>query len=161
MDRNPSRNRLTIQEAAARLGVTEQAVRKRVKRGTIPHEREPDNRLYVYLDEVADKERDEVPNPYADALISQMEARITSLEHQLEEANTRDREARRLLAAALERMPQIEPAEQREPSETAGRTDADTESGVTSRPDDAEDSRSAREPESKVGRWLRRTFRGR
>jgi hypothetical protein len=53
-------------------------------------------------------------------LISEMRARIELLEDQLAQANERDRENRRLLAAALERIPpQLEaPSEPREASET-------------------------------------------
>src|SRR5215203_7002023 len=43
-------DRLTIQEAARTLGISEGAVRKRVTRGTLRHEKEQDGRIYVYLD---------------------------------------------------------------------------------------------------------------
>ena len=46
------RYRLTIQEAAERLGVKEGAIRKRIERGTIRSEKEVYNgRVYVYVDE--------------------------------------------------------------------------------------------------------------
>jgi hypothetical protein len=41
--------RVTIREAAARLGVTEGAVRKRIQRGSLPKEQDEDGRVYVYL----------------------------------------------------------------------------------------------------------------
>jgi excisionase family DNA binding protein len=72
------RDRVTVQEAASRLGVSEQAIRKRVKRGTIPHDKEADGRVYVYLDGVAD----EVVTPNSDALISEMRDRIRYLEEE-------------------------------------------------------------------------------
>lgn len=43
-------DRLTVAEAAERLGVTQDAVRKRMARGTIRHARGEDGRIYVYLD---------------------------------------------------------------------------------------------------------------
>jgi hypothetical protein len=43
-----TRRRLTVQDAADALGVTVDAVRSRVKRGTIAHERES-GRVYVLL----------------------------------------------------------------------------------------------------------------
>jgi hypothetical protein len=43
-------DRITIQEAARALGISEGAVRKRVIRGTLKHEKERDGRIYVYLD---------------------------------------------------------------------------------------------------------------
>ena len=43
-------DRLTIQQAARRLGISEGAVRKRVARGSLEHDKEDDGRVYVYLD---------------------------------------------------------------------------------------------------------------
>ena len=46
------RYRVTIQEAAERLGVKEGAIRKRIERGTIRSEKEVETgRVYVYVDE--------------------------------------------------------------------------------------------------------------
>jgi excisionase family DNA binding protein len=42
-------DRLTVVEAAERLGVKEQAVRKRIARGTLHHTKDEDGRVYVYL----------------------------------------------------------------------------------------------------------------
>jgi excisionase family DNA binding protein len=42
--------RLTVGEAAERLGISKQAVRKRVQRGTLPHVKQSDGHVYVYLD---------------------------------------------------------------------------------------------------------------
>ena len=42
--------RVTVAEAAARLGVKEQAIRKRIQRGTLAHDKDDDGRVYVYLD---------------------------------------------------------------------------------------------------------------
>jgi hypothetical protein len=72
------RDRVTVQEAARRLGVSEQAIRKRVKRGTLEHDKQPDGRVYVYLDGVTD----EVVNPDNNALISEMRDRIRYLEEE-------------------------------------------------------------------------------
>ena len=41
------KDRLTIQQAARRLGVKEDAIRKRVKRGSLEHDKDPDGRAYV------------------------------------------------------------------------------------------------------------------
>src|SRR5215207_7427442 len=46
-----SRNKATVYEAAEILGLTVDAIRKRIQRGTIPHERLEDGRVYVLLDE--------------------------------------------------------------------------------------------------------------
>ena len=42
-------DRITVAEAAGRLGVTQDAVRKRIARGTIRHEKDEDGRVFVYL----------------------------------------------------------------------------------------------------------------
>ena len=41
--------RLTVAEAADRLGISEASVRKRVQRGQIPHERGDDGRVFVWI----------------------------------------------------------------------------------------------------------------
>jgi excisionase family DNA binding protein len=43
-------DRLTVAQAADRLGVTQDAIRKRIARGTIRHGKDHDGRLFVYLD---------------------------------------------------------------------------------------------------------------
>jgi hypothetical protein len=42
-------DRVTVAGAAARLGVKEQAIRKRVQRGTIAHDKDVDGRVHVFL----------------------------------------------------------------------------------------------------------------
>jgi hypothetical protein len=42
-------DRVTVAEAAGRLGVKEQAVRKRIYRSTLLHDKDDDGRVYVYL----------------------------------------------------------------------------------------------------------------
>jgi hypothetical protein len=44
------RARMAVAEAARALGISDSAVRKRVKSGKLEHERTPDGRVYVYLD---------------------------------------------------------------------------------------------------------------
>lgn len=47
--RNDPRRRLTVAQAADQLGISVDAMRARVKRGTVPTEREG-GRVYVWLD---------------------------------------------------------------------------------------------------------------
>jgi hypothetical protein len=109
------------------MGVTVDAIRKRMYRGTIPHEKDEDGRVWVILDtdqDAASKIRDtDQPQSDKDALVSEMSDRIASLERQLEAERQANSEHRRLLAAALERIPpQLEastaPSEPRESPET-------------------------------------------
>jgi excisionase family DNA binding protein len=43
-------DKLTVAQAADRLGVTQDAVRKRIARGTIRHEKDYEGHIFVYLD---------------------------------------------------------------------------------------------------------------
>src|SRR5215213_9861900 len=47
-----SGNRLSVYEVADVMGVTVDAIRKRIARDTIPHERDEDGRVWVLLDTV-------------------------------------------------------------------------------------------------------------
>jgi hypothetical protein len=70
---------ITIQDAARRLGVSEGAVRKRVARGTLEHDKEESGRVYVYLDTGVDGGQDEGVDPNSSALISHLEEEISYL----------------------------------------------------------------------------------
>jgi len=114
---------MSVTEAAAFLGVTEDAVRKRIHRGKIRFERDTEGRYIVYPteDDIRQTAPREYVQPESSALIFELRAQLRRLEDQLEQANERDKENRRLLAAALERIPpQLEaPSEPRESPETA------------------------------------------
>ena len=103
------------------MGVTEDAVRKRIHRGKIRYERDEGGHYIVYPTE--DDIRQTADRNYvqseSSALISELRAQIERLEDQLEKADERDRENRRILAAALERIPpQLEaPSEATESAE--------------------------------------------
>ena len=73
----------------------------RARRGTLEAERDANGRLYVWLD--TDETRDE-----PSAQVSEMRGRIEDLREQLAAERQAHSEARRLLAAALERIPAIE-----------------------------------------------------
>jgi hypothetical protein len=140
--------RLTVPEAAEALGITTDAVRMRLSRATLDSER-VDGRVYVLLEDEVSADRSGEYN----ALISEMRARIESLERQLELERDANRENRRLLAAALERIPpQLEaPEEPPEGPETA-ESPGPRESPFT----DEERAQEAAQPRP----WWRRMFGG-
>jgi hypothetical protein len=151
--------RLTVPDAAARLGITVEALRMRIKRGTVAHEK-IDGTVYILLDTERtqpNNQPNDVQHPSTDALISEMRRRIYSLERQLEHEREANRENRRLLAAALERIPsQLEP-----PQEEA--TPEPRESPVTaSEPQDRMPPETHDDPETGRQRrsWWRRLFDG-
>src|SRR5829696_628293 len=104
-----AQDRVTIQEAAARLGVKEDAIRKRIQRKSLRHEKTEEGRVYVWVDAAPDATQDATEDAARDtshaALLTAKDETIAALREQLAQANERDRENRRLLAAALERMP--------------------------------------------------------
>jgi len=99
-----------VSEAASALGITVDAVRSRVKRGTIAHEREG-GRVYVLLDATeARPVHDQASGQGAGVAQDRTAELIATLREQLEAERQAHSEARRLLAAALERIPTaIEP----------------------------------------------------
>src|SRR5215208_7147897 len=111
----PNQRRVTVREAAVLLGISEGAVRMRVKRRTLPSTREG-GRLYVLLN------IDPTPEPDRphDGTHDRTSELIDTLREQLDAERQAHAEARRLLAAALERIPAIEaPETGRDASESA------------------------------------------
>jgi hypothetical protein len=125
------RRRLTVAEASEILGITVEAVRGRIKRGTLDHER-TDKGVFVLLDADqsagrtrpdTDKTTGRLQSDGA-ALISAKDETIATLRDQLEAERQAHAEARRLLMAALERIPpQLEAPES---TESPGPTPTDT-----------------------------------
>jgi hypothetical protein len=122
---HPSTARVSVREAAERLGTTVDAIRKCVQRDTIAHEKDSDGRVWIFLDagrtrqdtdrDMAGHRQDHEPS----TLISAKDETISTLREQLQAERQAHAEARRLLAAALERIPAIEaPQEPPEDAET-------------------------------------------
>jgi hypothetical protein len=135
------------------MDVTVDAIRKRISRGSIPHERDEDGRVWVVLDDdqdTASSVRDTDQSESAgDVLIYEMRGRIEDLREQLEAERQAHAEARRLLMAALERIPpQLEA-----PSEAA-ETGAEEPERAEPRPVLPEVQEGAQR------RWWRRVFGG-
>jgi len=103
------RERVSVQEAARRLGITESAVRKRVQRGLLEHDKEPDGRLYVYLD-TRDIGQDKVRDSSYDMLVRRLENENEFLRRELERKDT-------IMLNMTEAMKAISPPTQEESSE--------------------------------------------
>src|SRR5215213_3071404 len=112
--------RVTVVEAAAILSITPDAVRSRLRRGTLRKDRGPDGEVLVVLDVDASATDRPTDQPTV-ALVEALEEQITYLREQAalwqEEARRKDH----LLAAALERIPALEeaPSKAPEPPRTA------------------------------------------
>ena len=113
----PSGNRATVYEAAQVLGVTVDAIRKRIQSGTIPHERYEDGRVYVLLDAAStylDGARDKY-RTHRDELVEGLREQVEYLKGVVA---TRDEEIRRrdhIIAGLVERVPELPSASSREP----------------------------------------------
>jgi hypothetical protein len=123
---HPSRARVSVQEAADHLGTTVDAIRKRVQRDTIAHEKDADGRVWILLDTDRTRQADgqdttgHRQDDESGALMSEMRGRIEDLREQLQAERQAHAEARRIIAGLVERIPAIEaPAEPRESPETA------------------------------------------
>jgi hypothetical protein len=91
-----------VHEAARRLRISEDAVRMRVKRGTLEAEREG-KRLYVLLRPDPTTE----PTDRTDELIAELRERVRSLEDQLGQERHANKENRRINAALTSRAPEL------------------------------------------------------
>ena len=76
------RERVTVQEAARQLGITESAVRKRAGRGQLRSEKATEGRkerLYIFLDSGQDK----FPEPFQERYVKSLEDRVKTLEDEV------------------------------------------------------------------------------
>lgn len=150
---------VSVYEAADLLGLTVDAVRKRIQRGTIPHERRDDGRVYVLLDKagtpqeeagdqdagaVRDTGQDKRPVPgRTNELVESLQDQIEFLRRELERKDA-------ILLRMAERVPEIEAAPVPRGSSEAA-TVGEAEVTVSPEPQ--------AEPERRRS-WLRRFFFG-
>jgi excisionase family DNA binding protein len=78
-------DRVTVQEAAQRLGISQDAVRQRVRRGSMRHDKDDKGRVYVYLNPtdtrptiVHDTPRDTVHDASRNELVTELRDRFGS-----------------------------------------------------------------------------------
>jgi hypothetical protein len=86
MDGYEELDRVTVAEAAHRLGVKEQAIRKRIQRGTLAHEKAQDGRVYVYIDAEAEDEvqgEDTRGNTHLEVLVDTLQEQNRFLREEL------------------------------------------------------------------------------
>ena len=144
-------DRVTIQEAARRLGVSEGAIRKRVTRNTLHHEKAPDGRVYVYLDagdrQGVDAVQDTGVDPHSTALISQLKGEVEFLRDQV-------RRQQEIIAQQALTMRQLSA-----PQGTEGSSEEAAET-VEEEPEEAEPRSSTTGPQTTPQRPQSGTLRG-
>jgi excisionase family DNA binding protein len=126
--------RMTVEEAARTLGIKEESVRKRVRRGKMRFEKDEDGRLYVYVDvtrTVQGERLDSSEDLYADRsvdesrsvareLIKSKDETIRILQGQLQEEQEARRRADTIIAqltqanaALAQRLPELQAPQMR------------------------------------------------
>lgn len=139
-------DRVSVAEAAQRLGISQDAVYKRIKRGTIPWEKGTDDKTYVYIDESIDSpdlSSEQQSDSSTDALVDELRDRVRFLEDELRRKDT-------ILMSLVQRIPELEPPRGPEPRE----------SPVTASEEEAK-GETLSEPERAESRpWWRKLFGG-
>src|SRR5215218_5530879 len=120
--REPSR--LTVKEASELLGISEHAIRQRIRRNTLDSDKDADGRVYVLLDvdtEISGERSGKVSGEQS--IVDSVQLLLDQnqlLREQLDEAHAANRENRRIIAALTQRIPELEaPPEPRESPATA------------------------------------------
>jgi hypothetical protein len=141
--------RLSVAQAARALGVTESGVRKRVSRGTLPHERDENGTVWVYVDPLQtvsgtplDSPADEVRETVLDALHDQ----VATLKDQVRYLQSEGERKDAIIMTLAQRVPELEASPQ-----ATGASVTPSENGEGSTGPDGQDG--AEKPS-----WFRRFF---
>ena len=140
-------DRLTVAQAADRLGVTQDAVRKRIARGTIRHGKDHEGHIFVYLDTFERESKtvqnigsETVSDADQDKYTRSLEDQVDFLRRELERKDT-------IILSLTQRIPELEASpELREGHVTASK---DVSGGDQVPPSSMEESRAS---------WWKRFF---
>lgn len=111
--------RVSVPEAALLLGISEDAVRSRLRRRTLRKEKTPDGTVYVILNDSSAADRpptstdqpttgQATDQPDAQAMLELMRDQVEMLRDQLDQERAANRENRRIIAALVQRVPELE-----------------------------------------------------
>ncbi len=166
MSEDVSVERLSVAEAAEALGVTRDAIHKRIRRGSIEHEKGADGRFYVYvdtstpgLDTSVDESKDESKVEVLERLIEGQQERIEFLERELERRGDETTRLHQIVGGLTQanahlaaRIPELEAPQ--EAPQSPGPANTPTGPG-------ADAHRDTEPPEREPSRsWWRRVFGG-
>ena len=163
--------RMTLRQAAAVLGVSESAIRKRVERGTLRSDKGPGGRRYVYLDAGADAMADKGADTSAmgerDALISELRARIEDLRTDRDAWRDQARRSDYMASAAMDRtrelegrLRELEPAKPSQGPTESSETPEEEPEGADPRPATTGPQTNPQPPQGITLRGLRRRILG-
>jgi len=143
---------VTIPEAATLLGITQNAVRQRIRRGNIEYEKDDTGRTYVFLDSDVTRS-DTTGDTSRDGLLYRsLQDQIDTLKRELSIRNEELRRKDHLLAALTERIPAIEPP----PSSDAENTPSEATESVLRDSKDTDRGDTPQEVQTRP--WWRRIF---
>src|ERR687884_687482 len=127
----PDTSRFNVPEAARALGISPEAVRNRLSRGTLESVKE-DGTVYVLLSTDRVRHTGDIPpdmSVESSALISAKDETIRVLTAQLEAERAASAELRRIVAGLVQRVPELEPAREAPAEPRDGRETASEEPG--------------------------------
>ena len=111
MSNSMSNHRFTVKEAAKRLNTSEAAIRQRMQRESIPYEKDEETgRVYIILDGSEDR-LDGVDTDIEHSIDREL---ISTLQEQLRLEREASAELRRIIAGLTQRIPALEPGDERE-----------------------------------------------
>jgi hypothetical protein len=151
--------RVTMADAAQVLGISKEAVRKRIKRGTLRSEMGEDGRRYVYLDSGGDAGPDakHAGDDHARS-VDPRDYLIATLKEQLDAERNAHAETRRIAYTLAQRLPEIEaPREPRESPETGSEDPANR---TPEEPFTREETQDEPTSQRRERGWLWRIFIG-
>ncbi len=126
--------RVTVAQAAVLLGLSEDAVRSRLKRGTLSKEKDADGTVFVVMGAngrpgrpttngdrpTTGQTTDQTALALMQAHLNSVQDQLAHLREQLAHEHEANRENRRIIAALVQRVPELEaPSEPRESPMTA------------------------------------------
>ena len=159
-DAHPTDRRVTVAQAAVLLGVSEDAVRSRLKRGTLSKEKDADGTVFVVLGAngrpgrpatngdrpATDESALALMQAHLDSLVEQ----LTYLRYQLDQEREANSENRRIIAGLVQRVPELE----------APRNGHETATAEPDREEPRPVPGGAQEAAERPPGWLRRFFFG-
>ena len=105
--------RLSVAQAARALGLTESGVRKRVSRGTSPHERDENGTVWVFVDPletVSGTPLDTHLDAERDALLDTLRDQVGTLKDQVRYLQVEGERKDTIIMSLTQRIPELEAA---------------------------------------------------
>jgi transposase-like protein len=142
--------RLSVSDAARRLGIKDESVRKRLLRNTLTWDKDESGHVWVYLDtpdEYQDKDRDTYQDTYQDQLLDQ----LRSENQYLREESQRKDSIIMSLSQRLPELPESAPSATHSPHSSPD----DSPKGTTAPAPESGESGRTQGLTARLRRWVR------